>query len=153
MPVKWFRRNMVNQRDRTEWSATYNDFTWYMGSILVVHITIYPNIIDTEARILHMWCLIVQIANHSPCGIYIYYCNRPRGLFQDYNKESDNYSDYTYVCVFFFATLTFIHGMNEILLLLQISNSTFGYTMSGSGRVIKTSKTLYNARFSNAWKE
>jgi len=28
--------------------------------------------------------------------------------------------------------------MNEILLLLQISNSTFGYTKSGSGRVIKT---------------
>jgi len=31
--------------------------------------------------------------------------------------------------------------MNEILLLLQISNSTFGYTMSGSGRVINTFKT------------
>jgi len=43
--------------------------------------------------------------------------------------------------------------MNKILLLLQISNSTFGYTMSGSGRVIKTLKTLYNARFSNAKKE
>jgi len=43
--------------------------------------------------------------------------------------------------------------MNEILLLLQISNSTFGYTMSGSGQVIKTLKTLYNARFSSAEKE
>ena len=43
--------------------------------------------------------------------------------------------------------------MNEILLLLQISNSTFGYTLVGSGRVIKTLKTLCNARFSNAKKE
>jgi len=40
--------------------------------------------------------------------------------------------------------------MNEILLLLQISNLTFGYTMSGSGWVNKTLKTVYNARFSNA---
>jgi len=43
--------------------------------------------------------------------------------------------------------------MNEILLLLQVSNSTFGYTLSGSGRVIKTLRTLYNAMFSNALKE
>jgi len=43
--------------------------------------------------------------------------------------------------------------MNEILLLLQILISTFGYALSGSGRVIKTFKTLYNARFSNALKE
>ena len=47
--------------------------------------------------------------------------------------------------------------MNGTLLLLQFSNLTFGrsfaYTLSGSGRVIKTLKTLYNARFSYALKE
>jgi len=77
--------------------------------------------------------------------IYIYTTEIGRwGLFQDYNIESDNI-----VITHIFVSFYFIHGMNEILL-LQISNSTFGYTLSGSGRVIKTSKTLYNARFSNA---
>jgi len=81
----------------------------------------------------------------------IYYWNRPRGLFQEYNIESDNIVSTVITRIFVsFYCYTFIHGMNEILLLQQISNSTFGYTMSGSGRVIKTLKTLCNARFSNA---
>ena len=73
----------------------------------------------------------------------------PGGLFQDYNIESDNIV-ITHTFVSFYCYLN-IHSRNERnIVAANFEFSYWFYTMSDSGRVIKTLKTLYNARFSNA---